>query len=263
MYDYQITGKMSGEPDAVTDMGSFCTSAPYSLVLDSKGDNYRLILENEGMTHTVLIKGRTFRKDGRWEGLCLPFDLALEGSILEGADVRAAESVSQEGNFLIVDCLTPVTKILASTPYIIRWDGGDDIVNPIFEDVVIAHPGESPMTGFALDDKVAFIGAYDVLHTRADATYVVNGGLSLGLLSLQAEPLLFPFDAYFQLHPDFIGTIEGIGLNVGDRDETIVGLKSLNEQKDSDEAIYNLAGQRMSKKQKGINITTGRKMLVN
>ena len=39
--------------------------------------------------HNVELSGRTLYKDGKWNTLCLPFDLTLSGSVLDGGDVTA------------------------------------------------------------------------------------------------------------------------------------------------------------------------------
>ena len=136
-YEYQIIAKKAGEEDAATDILSFTTKPINILVLDSRDYNYDVIGEYAGQVVNVRLDGRTYRKDGSWQTISLPFDLELDGSPLEGADVRTAEFVTRQDDFLIIHCLTPVKKILAGKPYIIKWDGGEDIVNPIFEDVLI------------------------------------------------------------------------------------------------------------------------------
>ena len=52
-----------------------------------------------------------------------------------------------------------------------------------------------------------------------------------------------------------------IGPDTQATDELIVGVSSLKETKDWT-SIYNLAGQRMNKMQKGVNIIGGQKVLV-
>ena len=45
-------------------------------------------------------------------------------------------------------------------------------------------------------------------------------------------------------------------------DELITGVASPKSSPEGNDFIYNLAGQRLNKPQKGINITNGRKVLV-
>ena len=54
------------------------------------------------------------------------------------------------------------------------------------------------------------------------------------------------------------GTI--VLLNTGEPDELIDGITSI--EGNEEETIYNVAGQRLAKKQRGINIVNGRKILI-
>ena len=51
-------------------------------------------------------------------------------------------------------------------------------------------------------------------------------------------------------------------LNTGTEDDLITGVESIDSKQQTTEEIYNLAGQRLGKTQKGINIVNGRKVLV-
>ena len=258
-YEYQIVGMKAGEPDVVTGIHTFTTSAIEYLEMFANKSNSALIEQHNGETVNVRINGRTFRKDGRWESLCLPFDVNVEGSVLEGADVRTAEFVTKQDNFLIVHCLTPVKTLQAGVPYIIKWDSGEDIVDPTFMDVTIKD-GYNPI--YLYDNRVMFDGVYFSAGASSDCYYVVNGGLNLGHLFLEPNDMLYAFDGYFEVDEDLNDTLEGIGLNVGNMSETLVGISAPSVSSVSSDDIYNLAGQRLSKIQKGVNIVSGKKMLV-
>ena len=260
-YEYQIIAKKAGEEDAATDILTFTTKPITILALYSEDNNYGVVGEYDGQVVNARLYGRTFRKDGSWQAISLPFDLELEGSPLEGADVRTAEFVTRQDDLLIIHCLTPVKKILAGMPYIIKWDGGEDIVNPMFEDVLIDDTDRS----FSLyDDKVRFESFYGYFCYEGgtgyyNIYYYVDGTTTLSSVNTGAE--LLSFDCFFSFDSDLLSEVKAIGLNVGNMSETIVGVSSLGETEEG-AAIYNLAGQRLAKKQKGINITKGRKILV-
>ena len=259
MYDYKIVGKKAGKEDAATDIFNFYTLYVESLALFSGEDNSGLIGQYDGRLVDVYLYNRTFRKDGTWQTICLPFDLDLEGSVLEGADVRSADLVTKQGDYLIVHCLTPVTTLLAGEPYIIRWDsGGDDIYDLVFPGVVIKNTN-NPTSLYK--DKVIFRGDYMPTLAPEDNFYIVNGGLNLGRQKLEPGAMAHAFECSFWVDPDLDATIEGIGLNVGNLNETMVGVSPLGETEEG-AAIYNLSGQRLSKMQKGVNIVGGRKILV-
>jgi len=54
------------------------------ITLTDTGDNSATLTSNDGKLANVTLSGRTLYKDGSWNTLCLPFDLVLEGSPLEG-----------------------------------------------------------------------------------------------------------------------------------------------------------------------------------
>ena len=260
-YEYQIIAKKAGEEDAATDILTFTTKPITILALYSEDYNYGVVGEYNGQVVNVRLDGRTYRKDGSWQTISLPFDLELDGSPLEGADVRTAEFVTRQDDLLIIHCLTPVKKILAGMPYIIKWDGGEDIVNPLFEDVLIDKSDRS----FSLyDDKVWFDSFYGYFYYEGGTglwgnNYYVDGTTTLSSVNTGAE--LLSFDCYFYFDSDLLSEVKAIGLNVGNMSETIVGVSSLGETEEGAD-IFNLSGQRLAKKQKGINITKGRKILV-
>ena len=234
-YLLQVIGIKDGEEFA-SDITSFTTFTK-DLVLSSDANNSSLIETYDGMTVNVTLDGRTYRKNGTWQTICLPFDVDLAGSPLEGAEVRTAESVNEENNILIIDCLTPVTIIKAGVPYIIRWNSGEDIVDPTFTNVFI-DANEHPISLY--DDDVTFYGIYQYWENSPDPDYsryyYVNG-----------SPALVSFTGDMSID-DLIAT--GISLMEDGR-----------SQKEGD-AIYNVAGQRLSKKQKGVNIVNGKKVAI-
>ena len=62
--------------------------------LNDNADNAEVIAKYDGQSVSkVTLSGRTLYKDGSWNTLCLPFDVALEGSPLagDGVDVRTLE----------------------------------------------------------------------------------------------------------------------------------------------------------------------------
>ena len=132
-----------------------------TLVMDNDGSsNTSLLTKNNGRSGNVKLSGRTLTKNGDWNTLCLPFDLVLEGSPLAGADVRALDNARLTDGTLTLNFTTKgaVTKIEAGTPYIIKWDSGDNIVNPTFTGVTINSTAPTEIT--STDGKVTFVGQY-------------------------------------------------------------------------------------------------------
>ena len=260
-YDYRVTGVKEGEEDAVSEPASFTTITPVDLVLDVKSnDNSTEIYYCNDKYANVTLKGRTIKKDDRWWSIFLPFDLELEGSILEGAEIRSLEGTPTEfDNFLVLDCLTPLAKIEAGRPYLIRFDKGEDIVDPVFEDVIVQYTSKDT---YLEGSTVLFGGLYDYCpNVSEDYYYVFDGNIRLGHLNLQTNQALDGFSCYVWISTSLNDGKEGIGLNFdGDLMNVWTGIGNV-EKTEQPTTIYNVAGQRLGKMQKGINIVGNKKVL--
>jgi hypothetical protein len=141
-----------------------------SLSIANSGDNATAIDNKNNLKANVTLSGRTLYKDGGWNTLCLPFDVTIAGSVLDGAEVRALSTASLNNGTLELN-FTPasgegaVTTMTAGTPYIIRWDpvsgyvDDDDhnLVNPVFNGVTVKNVTNNFTS---TDGKVQFIGTY-------------------------------------------------------------------------------------------------------
>jgi len=175
---------------------------------DRNEDNSSIIPDNEGQTFNVVLKDRTLYKDGKWNIICLPFDVDMTDpdGPLYGATYRTVSGASIEGTTLN---LTFAEKQLdwhadntlkAGVPYIIKWekaadyvdDDAHNIVNPVFVGVVPYNVGDDYWND---DQSVEFLGTYnampditkrtmsgfDVLLLGADNTlHYAGSGASLG-----------------------------------------------------------------------------------
>ena len=73
--------------------------AQESISVYANNDNHTNWTEYNGQTvSSFTIHNRTLYKDGKWNTLCLPFDLTIAGSVLNGADVRTLSSSSFNSN---------------------------------------------------------------------------------------------------------------------------------------------------------------------
>ncbi len=175
---------------------------------DRNEDNGPIIADNEGQTFNVVLKDRTLYKDGKWNIICLPFDVDMTdpNGPLYGATYCTVSGASIEGTTLN---LTFAEKQLdwhadntlkAGVPYIIKWekaadyvdDDAHNIVNPVFTNVNLVKVGGGYWTE---DDSFTFMGTYnalpdittstmsgfDVLLLGADNTlHYAGSGASLG-----------------------------------------------------------------------------------
>ena len=83
--------------------------------LDNIGNNSESIRQNAGRQGlNVALKNRTLYKDGKWNTLCLPFDVTLNGSPLEGATARSLTTAKIEGSTLDLTFGDAVTEATSS-----------------------------------------------------------------------------------------------------------------------------------------------------
>ena len=141
--------------------------------------------EYNGYYCVMALFNRQFTGNNTWSTICLPFDLDLtsDDNSLAGGEARALLSAHIEdpqagdksrtrstdavGSTLRLTFDTPVTTLKAGVPYIIRWDKEDDIVNPLFIDVLIENVHNDFDNGLEGNERVRFIGLYD--------PYVIEG----------------------------------------------------------------------------------------
>ena len=145
--------------------------------LPDNTDNGSAISEYNGATVDVTLTGSTFYKDGAWNTVCLPFNLTLAGSPLDGAVARPLTGASISGSSLNLTFGDAVTELKAGTPYIIKWEGGDNLVNPEFKGVTIDATDRSFDNGAGGDARVRFIGVYkSIAFDSEDKSVLLLGG---------------------------------------------------------------------------------------
>lgn len=120
----------------------------------ANSDNNDAVLAtwNDKMAN-ITLADRTLYKDGNWNTLCLPFDLTLAGSVLDGDGVIAkvlSPSSSLVNSTLILNFVDADATIPAGTPFIIKWNNtGNNLAEPIFTGVTVndAAPTAVNFTG--------------------------------------------------------------------------------------------------------------------
>jgi predicted phosphodiesterase len=265
---------------------------PGTLLLDNGADNSTAINCYNGKEATVTLTGRTLYKDGKWNTICLPFDInTLTGTPLEDADIRELSTTivndgkttgfNTETNSLILNFTAQeaVTKIEAGKPYIVKWTGGTAITDPSFSGVTINNKAPESVT--SSDGAITFVGTYAWQQFTADNTSILLIGKNTGKNTLfypEAGASLGACRAYFQLangytagdpDPEQGGSpVRNFILNFGDDDSATgiiaIGdsqLSTLNSQRSE---WYTLDGRRLAAKPtaKGLYIHAGRKVVI-
>ena len=250
----------------------------------------------------MTLTGRKLYKDGKWNTMCLPFDVVLEGSPLAGATVMELDATGDyDGKHTGLDAtdgtlylyFKSTTTIVAGKPYIIRWGTPDShpstyIDAPVFSGVTVST--DAP-TGVTLTDgkyivsaqnsglnTVQFIGTYsptDIYSPDKDNLYLGSDGNSLYYPwgDSMTEYYLNACRAYFHVDLTGAANIRAFVLNFGDGGETeSQGISDAPRLNDKGEMIndkeagawYTLDGRKLDKMptRKGLYINNGKKVVV-
>ncbi len=215
----------------------------------------------------VTLSGRTLCKDGKWNTLTLPFDLALEGSPLKGATARPLTSASISGTTLSLTFGDAVTTLVAGTPYIIKWESGDDIVSPVFNGVTIDKTDRSYDNGTSGDDRVRFLGTYKSTAFDAEDKSILLMGDNNTLYYPAEDAGIGAQRAYFKIGDgnSLARQLTAFSISFGDSESSDIIQVHGSERMDHDsDAWYTLDGRRLSDKpsQNGIYINNGKKVVI-
>ena len=206
--------------------------------------------------------------EGYYTTLCLPYDVKVNSAkvyILEKGEEGDDEGGEGEGIRLpILD--QPISGGRALAPGLDNKDDGSVLLT-LANDTV---PAGTPVVLWGESDKATL--TYSNGFTPRPSTDTALRGLFLpakptGVLTLQAKEdvpgfyaftgdIIAPNQAYLKLKDT---SIQALTLRFSDVEDGIKTISNFKLQNDT--TIFNLAGQRMSKMQKGINIVGGRKVL--
>ena len=279
------TNRSSGSQITGTETVSIGT-----LVIDNNGaNNTGLIEKNDGETTNVKLAGRTLYKDGKWNTLCLPFDLVLAGSPLEGATAMTLDVASKEsdgvtyktrfdGDGTLYLNFAPASTLTAGTPYIIKWDKADgyddaapatrDITEPVFTGVTLSKDFNNIESG---DGKVRFQGRYAAKTYTAEDTNTLLLGADNTLYYPQPDltdrddpkyPGIGACRAYFELIN--AASVRAFVLNFGDKASGIGEISTSRNNDMPKDVWYTPDGRRLNGKpaKSGIYVNGGRKVVI-
>ena len=239
-------------------------AVPASISLADNADNATTISNVDGYVADVTLADRTLYKDGKWNTLCLPFDVVLEGSALKGATARPLTAASISGTTLNLTFGDAVTTLTAGTPYIIKWASGVNIENPVFYGVTIDKTDRSYDNGQSGDIRVRFLGTYkSTAFDSENKSILLMGGENM---------LFYPTNgagigaqrAYFKIGSDaaLARRLTSFSIDFGD-EGTLTGITDRNYDNDNnfcpENAWYSLDGRKLDGKptRAGLYINNG------
>ena len=247
----------------------------YDLLTLNNADNSIALSSGKNEEHNILLNGFTLYKDGCWNTLCLPFTVTISGSIFEGAEVKELNTVTFADGTLILT-FRNVTSITAGKTYFVKWESGENIVNPLFKGVTITKTnGDQTTKGNVVTIKgtVSPVTFSDenktVLLLQGENTWCYPDGKS--------ETKINAFHAYMMLSEGYqVGTssagakaVQTIEMNFNDLidDGIATGIKSMENGivRDGQDSWYTIDGWKLSSKPtvKGIYVLKGRKVIIH
>ena len=240
-----------------------------NILVADDADNYALINLTAEYIVDVTLTGRTFYKDGTWQTICLPFDLSeLEGTPLEGAKVKMLGNAGgcTTGFDTTTGTLTldfvDADRIEAGKPYIVKWNSGGDIVNPVFRGVTISDEDPIEQRTMSEDERVHFLGIYCPALLEANNYANLYLGPDGKLHCPEADGFyLNAFRAGFLVDLGDVVTPSSIVINLNDG----TGIRSIdNGQLIIDNSWYSLDGRKLQGKpsRAGVYINNGIKRVV-
>lgn len=261
------TGEWSGSSSSVsfTNLGSndgnavsyYTINIEYVAVkpvtLDESQDNAETILGNADKTVNVKLT-RTLKADV-WNTFCVPFDVTVAGSPLEGATIKQIASVTEKDDGAVINFENAPATLEAGKAYLVRTTTA--IVNPTFNGVTVKDVDPTNCSGNA---NYQLIGIYSPLNIDASLYGKVFGINNQDKLAkVKENTSIKGMRAYFLL----ANSATAAKLNFGGE---LTGIDAV----DNGEAVmtgkvYNLNGQYVGNSleglKKGVYVVNGKKVL--
>ena len=240
--------------------------------------NAIVINRNKGFeTKYVKIIDRTLCRDGRWNTICLPFNLedgnpddgiSFTGTLLEGAMVKqlVSSDYTPATSTLTLNFET-VEAIEAGKPYIVRWSSDAnlaDVTSPVFNGVTISDVAASTTETEYTD----FIGLYSSIYIGGLDRTMIYLGDDNKLYHPNDEMYINAFRGYFRLKEGLCASnipgttdVKTFVVNLGDEITAIDHIPQTSENADGQ--WYTIDGRRLQGKptKKGIYIYNGKKVI--
>ena len=247
--------------------------APANVSLADNADNSTTISENNGNFANVTLTDRTLYKDGKWNTICLPFDVTLAGSALNGATARPLTAASISGTTLNLTFGDAVNTLEAGTPYIIKWDGDgtSNIENPVFEGVTIEatkHDYDTNIESVTTDERVRFVGTYKSTAFDAEDQSILLMGAANTLYYPTTGAGIGAQRAYFKIGDEgalLARRLTSFSIDFGDGEATgIISVHDSGSMVNGSDVWYTLDGRKLDGKptQRGIYINNGKKTII-
>ncbi|MBP5562159.1 MAG: leucine-rich repeat protein [Muribaculaceae bacterium] len=226
-------------------------------------NNSESILNIDGSTVDICLKGRTFYKDNTWYTLCLPFDvLNLTGTPLEGAALRTMGTTQFEDGTLTIN-FVEASSVQAGRPYLMKWPRAPKVDDPVFKDVTIRDIDPIAVT----NGMVRFKGSFNPIVLHDNNKSILYLGDDNQLFYVEDEMQVNSCRAIFQLKKTAVADpnlISRIVLNFDKAVVTAIDEVKAETPRNYDDGWYTIDGRRLAGKPTaaGIYINQGKKILI-
>ena len=225
-------------------LAEFIASAYYDcLVFDENNDNTGI----DETTYAIKLN-RTLKAD-KWNTFCVPFNMD-KSKLGEGAEVKELSGATQNGDNYTMN-FTDASTIEAGKPYMVKVANEINSIELVNEASIAVNTTTEPSV---TKDGVTFHGVYTSGKAPRESFIISNNVFYL----VDSYVNLKAFRGYITVASG--GNVKALDFTFEDDATGISDLKDSKDLNDS-KVIYNLAGQRLSKTQKGINIVNGKKIL--
>lgn len=130
------------------------------VTLDESQNNAETISGNADKTVNVKLT-RTLKADV-WNTFCVPFDVTVAGSPLEGATIKQIASVTEKDDGAVINFKDAPATLEAGKAYLVRT--ATAIVNPTFNGVTVKNVDPTNCSG---NENYQLIGIYSPLNIDA------------------------------------------------------------------------------------------------
>lgn len=245
--------------------------------LVDNSDNSVAISCNAGETCTVELTNRILYKDGNWNTLCLPFDLTINGSLLDGDGVTAKildpYSTILDGTKLTLVFDNAPATILAGTPFIIKWNNtGVHLSNVQFNNVKINKTAPTPVK---FSTVCQFVGTYSPFSIGDTSKGTYDGDINEIILLSSDNTLGYSKNprtlrscrAHFMIPTPPSGIRAMVDFDIDFNGGESTGIAALNDNGEmihDNDGWYTLTGVKLDGKptRRGIYLHNGRKEAV-
>lgn len=177
---------------------------------EAEGNNDLVSYYQDAYVHNITID-RTFRADGGYYTLCLPFALTEDDmrTAFPGMQFKQLKDIEEVDEDKVVYHFLSVKSTVAGEPYLVRILPGvtNDIVKPVVKNKFILATKPSVMSSLLSSGHFKFIGTYDPTLIPADGRYRFVSADGTDLVPPNAEGNLKGLRAYFLL-PEPYATCE-------------------------------------------------------